>query len=337
MDEQLKHIPEIQRQELPVMEQKLPFNSFLARFYDHNGRVVKIYNHEDVWGGVIELSNEHVRNEIIDREIACSRALATAMEHDELTVLVPNEEGELVEERALIMNYLEESSMLDDQMQTQEIPEEVFRQVALKLVNFHFNEEACPTARVYMTGFLRSLFANEIAILAGKFPDQAADFAQWEEKIMAYIEQHAEVLDQQTTHMAEPVVGHGDVLPRNIARTAAGETMILDPAPVLLWQVNHRRMDAEFMHTELLLQGKYAEAEAYWETYTRAYDEYLEQSGLSPEALAQVQAGIPVVDDISRLYRLMIFYRLGKSDTHHGNQQRAQMCEQMMLEWFQRQ
>lgn len=335
MDEQRQY-SESEHLKAPIMEQQLPFSSFLARFYDHQGRVVKIYNHEDVWGGVIALSNPGVRDEIIDREITCSHAMAPAMEHTDMTVLVPNAEGELVEERAIVMNYLEEGSMLDEQMRTQEIPEDVFREIAAKLVTFHFDREACPSARVYMSGFLRSLFANEIAILAGRFPDQAEEFAAWEQKIMAYIEQHEEQLDAQTRLMAEPVVGHGDVLPRNIARPSTGDIMILDPAPVMLWQVNHRRMDAEFMRTELILQGKQEEADAYWDTYSRMYDEYLEQAGLSPEQLEEVRAGIPVVDEISRLYRLMIFYRLGKSDTHYGNQQRAQMCEQMMQEWFNR-
>lgn len=180
------------------------------------------------------------------------------------------------------------------------------------MADYHFNAELCPPVpSTPIDVFLSTLLQQEIKILATQLPEDEQTFNRWDEQMQKYIKYHANLLVHRQHLLGEPVMGHGDTKINNIIVTEEG-VGIMDPAPVVLWRINERRMDAFFMAADLELSGHKDAADSFWNAYLDAYNQHISAHRLSPEEENIVVLSNPVVDLITSIYRFGIFYRLAR-------------------------
>ena len=292
-----------------VLTDQRAFGSFQANFYNCDQSLAKVYGHEDIWGGLIPLGNPTKRQSLIAREVACLKALAPSLDAQVVTVTVPN--GEI--DTGIVMNEIPRAAFLEQSILSgQVVPPKVFTDIARRVADFHFDSIACPRADVpSMSQYLQELMAAESKmLLEGADIDEQKIYHKWGNLIAKYIDAHTPDLERRRQLLGEPIVGHGDIKSSNMAYLEGDEVCIIDPAPVDMWQINDRRMDAGFFKTELELIGRNDDAQTYWQEYDKAYLEYVAKQGLEPQDMAFIQESNRIIDRISDLYRLTIFHRL---------------------------
>lgn len=300
--------PEAQFRVLP--EAKLPFQSFQATFYSIDelpGYIGKAYGHERIWG-IIPLDSPDEREAIIAEEIKLLQALAPQLNPSFAFLDFPNGSRE----EAIVMRRVEPSGFLEEKLSRgEQVPLDAYQEIARKIADFHFRSEVCPPAEVLsMATFLLNLMHREMLILRERFSRESPLYGNWENLIRTYIENNTQIFDRRQSLMGEPIYGHGDIKIPNIVFVP--DVGIIDPAPIKIWKINDRRMDAYFLAADLELSGFTEEASAYWEEYNAAYNLHIKSMGLSLEEQAEIRDSNKIIDMISRVYRLTIFYRLAK-------------------------
>lgn len=310
-------------------ESKLPFESFQATFYSIDelpGYIGKVYGHERVWG-IIPLDSPVERDVIIAEEIKLLKALAPQLNPHFALLDFPNG----LREEAIVMKRVGSSDFLEEKLSRgEQIPLDFYQEVARKIADFHFRPEVCPSADVLsMATFLESLMRGEMLILRERFSEESSVYEDWENLISAYIENNAQTLNRRQSLIGEPIYGHGDIKIPNIFLVP--DVGIIDPAPIKIWKINDRRMDAYFLTADLELSGFTKEASVYWEEYDVAYSSHIESMGLSVEEQADIKDSNRIVDLISQVYRLTIFYRLAKAV---GDVQRTNKAEELLSDAY---
>lgn len=303
------------RPETPILTERLLFPSFQARFYRHGvDRVAKVYNHQDVWDGVIPLGDELQRAALMSREVTCLKGSAPSLNAQFSAVQVPTTVYPYREvDTAIVMDEIPTQAFLESKIQAkQPIDPHIFAAIARRVADFHFDVTACPRAEVpSMAQYLQDLMSGESQLLlTGAEADERKIYNHWGDRIAAYIDKHSVTLEQRREVLGEPVVGHGDIKASNMVYFPSGEVGIIDPAPVKLWQINDRRMDAGFFRIELELMGLGNEAATYWQAYNEAYNIKLSEQQFTPAERKMLEHSHAIIDTVSDIYRLTIFHRL---------------------------
>lgn len=317
-------------QEKIIGETPLSNHSFQAHLFTIAGdleHLAKLYIHEPVWG-IIHLEDDEERAGIMAREVSCNSVLAPGL--DCLIEDVRTQNGEV--DSAITMQRLDEGYFWDRKiMSGQYIPRYAIQAVAKQLIEFHFNQRLCPPASPedpnYMPQFLNELMAIEFGILEREVMGYDRT---WEGLMAAYILQNESVLNRRRELAGEPIVGHGDIKSDNIASSPDGQVYIIDPAPLLLWQINDRRMDAMFLRIGLEVMGRLEEADYFWDEYDKGYMQKVPDARLSSKETAEIMESNEVIDRISRIYRLIIFYRLAHKETDLP----LERCKVLLVEAF---
>lgn len=312
-------------------ESKLPFQSFQATFYSVDelpGYIGKVYGHERIWG-MIPLDSPVERDVIIAEEIKLLQVLAPQLNPHSAFLDFQNGTREV----AIVMKRVNPSGFLEERLSRgEQVPLDLYQELARKIADFHFRPEVCPPAEVSsMATFLLNLMREEMLILRERFSEESSVYEDWGNLIRAYIENNAQALNRRQLLIGEPIYGHGDIKIPNIVFVP--DVGIIDPAPIKIWKVNDRRMDAYFLRADLELSGFAEEASAYWGEYNVAYDSRIASMGLSIDEQTEIKDSNRIIDLISHVYRLTIFYRLAKSA---GDVQRASKAEELLSDAYEK-
>jgi len=309
---------------------RLDCSSFQATFHIVQSKpdsVLKVYGTESLYGGFLDLSNPQVRREVIEREMQCLGMLAPEARP---RITRTNVNG--VELTALEMARYEPSDFLDYRLDRGEkVGKGVVERVAERLAGFHFHNGFCPPAEISsMYSFLRDLIGIEDRMLTGKFyPELGAKSNWWKTATIRYLLANEPSLKRYSKLVGAPIVGHGDIKSDNIVIANDGAILLLDSAPVPVWRINTRRMDADFFRTELEIRGLTPEMKKFWATYDELYYYNLDKQGLSRSQIEEVREINKIHDTISRIYRLYIFLRLSHPNLHN-KPERAKICEALL-------
>lgn len=322
--------------EIPIVlasEQRVALPSFQATFYKINDQqLAKLYGRERVWG-MIPLDTEEGRAHVMEREVACLTRLAPNLNARIAPITIGT--GESAVDTAIIMNRIPAADFLEARLASgKSLTARQVTEIAQRIAAFHFDTQACPPAEVTsLQDFLSSLMAQETAILAQNHPGDSIQYQRWGDIMQVYITRYAPLLDAREALLGEPIIGHGDIKTGNIAISEnpdGSETVhIIDPAPVDMWQINDRRMDAYFLRTDLQLAGETAAADAYWNAYSEAYQQHIDALHLSPRERQLIEESNGVIDAISNIYRLTIFHRLSRAG---GDTQKAELTHDILTQ-----
>jgi len=310
---------------------RLNYSSFQANFYivpNKPGRILKVYGTESLYGGLLDLSNPRVRSEVMERECQCLKMLAP---EGRPAITQTNVDGKPL--TAIEISKHDPSDFLDYRLDRGEkVGEGVVERIAERLADFHFHNDCCPQAEVSsMDSFLRNLINIEDSVLTSTFyPELGSKSNWWKTAAMRFLSANESSLEKYSHLVGPPIVGHGDIKSDNIV-VAPNAILLFDSAPVPVWRINTRRMDADFFRTELELRGLTSEMDNFWSTYNELYYQNLEKKGLNKSEINEVKEINKILDMISRIYRLYIFLRLSHPALHNVPK-RAKICEALLDE-----
>lgn len=302
--------------------------SFQAKILTVNGgtEVAKVYERIHLFE-LVDLRDDAQRDALMNREVACLNALSPSMNARVETVML--DDGST--EKAIVMKRHDAQGFLFRRIANEETlnPEQLGK-LAETIANFHFNPESCPVQTEGLISFLTELLATEKNLLSARVandPKLLDKVQRWFATMEGFIANNADKFDVVGNYLREPVLGHGDLKSLNMVFDEAGGVHVLDVAPLTLWQLNTRRMDAMFFAAEMRLVGREAEATAFFERYDQEYRARQANAGRGYNNDDVVGKTVERLDTISEFYRYIIFFRL----TFLGvNPERAPRCTELL-------
>lgn len=288
--------------------------------------VAKVYDRTHLFG-LVDLRVDAERDELMKREVACLNALSPSMNARIEPVML--QDGRT--ENAIVMKRLEADEFLFRRIEKGEaLPAEQLGKLAETIAHFHFNSGACPVQAECVSEFFSRLLATEKSLLSERVannPEMREKVEQWFATMERFIEDNKDRFDVIGNYLGEPVRGHGDLKSLNMVFAKNGDVQVIDVAPLELWQINTRRMDAMFFTAEMKLIGREAEAKAFFDRYDHEYRARQRDAGKGYEHDDLVGKTVEKLDAVAEFYRYIIFFRL----TFLGvNPERAPRCTELL-------
>jgi aminoglycoside phosphotransferase family enzyme len=288
--------------------------------------VAKVYERIHLFD-LVDLRDDTQRDSLMNREVACLNALSPAMNARIETVMIGD--GRL--EKAIVMKRHEANEFLFRRMDRGEaLSPAQLEKLAETIANFHFNPVSCPVQSECLTDFFTRLLATEKALLSDRIadkPELQSKVKRWFTTMERFIAHNADGFDVIGDYLSEPILGHGDLKSLNMVFGEKGDVHVLDVAPLALWQINTRRMDAMFFTAEMRLVGRDAEAKVFFDRYDHEYRRHQADAGKGYEPYDIVGRAVEKLDSVAEFYRYIIFFRL----TFLGvNPERAPGCTELL-------
>ena len=333
------HVPhQAETQRIPNGELKTPTRtgeavsgseeSFQAKILIVNNgtEVAKVYERIHLFE-LVDLRDDEQRDALMRREVTCINSLSASMNARVEDVMM---EGGRIE-KAIVMKRLQAQDFLFRRVQNGEaLNPSQLETLARTMANFHFNPASCPVQNESLTAFFTRLLATEKTLLSARV-DNNQDLLEKISRLFTtmerFIQDNTDRFDVIGKRLDEPVLGHGDLKSLNMVFEQGGGVHVLDVAPLTLWQVNTRRMDAMFFTAEMKLIGRESEATTFFERYDREYRKLQADAGNGYDNDTLVRGVVEKLDTVAEFYRYIIFFRL----TFIGvNPERAPRCCELL-------
>lgn len=229
-------------------------------------------------------------------------------------------------DECIVMRLIDPGHFLNNRLENNNIPTGTFTGIADAVADYHSDVEICPSTKDEVPSF--SLFMHdiiiggggelgEIEILRGLYPEKGEILNSWKRQLSEIMINKSDLLDYRREVLEEPFFCQGDLEKCNIViekLSDKNQVLILDPTPKREWRIISPITEIDFLVTDLILSGYIEEAKELHNQYMLRYrnDVLPKRLGFDPSNDDMFEESNKAIDDISMLYRTLIFCRLCK-------------------------